>query len=59
MMLLVKIAELVIVFLVIRSLVRFLKPAEQRKTASKKPTRPPERFDESSHDISDADYEDL
>jgi len=59
MMSLIKIAELVIVFFVIRSFLKVILPTIRRKSPEKKPDEKPKRFNSSDHNISDADYDEL
>lgn len=59
MMSLIKIAELVIIFFVIRSFIKMILPGAQKSPPEKKPDEPPKRFDDDSHDISDGDYEEM
>lgn len=59
MMLLIKLAELVIIFFIIRSFINLVLSPKGEKTSPKDSTEKPKRFDSSSHDISDADYEDV
>lgn len=59
MMSLIKIAELVIVFLVVRTFFKLLRPASRRRPPEKPSGDRPKRFDSDTHDISDGDYDEL
>jgi hypothetical protein len=59
MTLLVRIAELLLLYVGLRTLFRMLVPAEKEVPSSRKSHEPVARFDGKECDISDADYEEV
>ena len=59
MTLLVRIAELLFLYVVIRSFIRLVLPAGKASASTEKKSAPAARFDGKECDISDADYEDV
>ena len=59
MTLLVRIAELLLLYAIVRSFIRMGLPAGRKKAPSQKTAAPTARFDEKECDISDADYEEV
>ena len=59
MSLLVRIAELLILYTVVRSVIRMLLPAKRKDTPTAPKQSPVSRFDGKECDISDADYEEV
>jgi hypothetical protein len=57
--LLVRIAELLILYTVVRSVIRMLLPAKSKHTPPGPKQSPAPRFDGKEYDISDADYEEV
>ena len=59
MSLLVKIAELLILYAIVRSVIRMILPAKRKHAPSAGKQPPENRFDGKECDISDADYEEV
>ncbi|MBN1758775.1 MAG: hypothetical protein JW863_10675 [Chitinispirillaceae bacterium] len=59
MILLVRIAELVFLYVIARSFIRVLLPAKRNNAPTEKKAASAPRFDGKECDISDADYEEV
>ena len=59
MSLLVKIAELLLLYAIVRSVIRMWLPAKRNDHPQTERKTPAARFDEKECDISDADYEEV
>lgn len=59
MSLLVKIAELLLLYAIVRSFIRMWLPVKEKKASRPSKPAPTARFDEKECDISDAEYEEV